>query len=650
MSTNNNIKPISLKNVKINDSFWSKYEELVHSSIIPYQYNALSDNVEGAVPSYAIANFKIAAKMQKGEFGGMVFQDSDLAKWIEALAYMLQTNPDDKWEAIGDEVIAAIENAQQEDGYLNTYFILKEPDKKWTNLHECHELYCAGHMMEAAVAYYNATGKRKLLDVMCKVADHIDSIIGPEEGKIKGYPGHQEIELALVKLYETTKNEKYLTLAKYFIDERGKKPYFFDLEWEKREGEEHFGEMRSFGNKYNQSHLPVREQKTAEGHSVRAVYMYSGMADLARETNDKGLYEACKSLWDNIVSKRMYITGSIGSERHGEAFTLDYDLPNDTVYGETCAAIGLIFFAHRMLQIEAKGNYADIMEKVLYNGAISGMSLDGKSFFYVNPLEVWPEACEKNHTRDHVKVERQKWFGCACCPPNLSRLLASLGEYIYGTNDDTIFTHLYVGSKAETKIKGTKIELTQKTNYPWCGDIEIDIKTECQDEFTIALRIPEWCDDYEIQVNGENIAPEKMIDGYAYIKRTWDNADTIKLKMDMQVKRIVSNPKVRENIGKVALQRGPIVYCLEEADNGTNLHQIMLPKDSELSVEFDNDLLGGINIIKANAIRITDDEWEDTLYKSNTQIKTSPCKVKFIPYYSWANRGAGELVTWIREK
>jgi DUF1680 family protein len=348
------LSTLPLNQVTLRDTFWSHYLDLVRQTVIPYQWEALNDRIPDAEPSHAVKNFKIAAGLEAGEYGGLVFQDSDVAKWLEAVGYSLATHPDPALEQLADEVIAIIGKAQQPDGYLNTYFTLKEPGKRWTNLHECHELYCAGHMMEAAVAYLKGTGKRALLDIMCRFADYIDTVFGSEPGKIQGYDGHQEIELALVKLYEVTGNEKYLNLSRFFIDERGKTPNFFVEEWRGRRGLSHWtkkveGEPNLA---YNQSHKPVREQTEAVGHSVRAVYMYTAMADLAAQTGDEALYNACKRLWSNIITKQMYITGGIGSTHHGEAFTFDYDLPNDTVYAETCASIGLVFFAHRMLKME----------------------------------------------------------------------------------------------------------------------------------------------------------------------------------------------------------------------------------------------------------------------------------------------------------
>ncbi|MFY9177985.1 MAG: beta-L-arabinofuranosidase domain-containing protein [Caldicoprobacterales bacterium] len=637
--------------VKIKDAFWSKYDALVRDVVIPYQRDVFNDNVTDADPSGAIRNFRIAAGEEEGEFYGMVFQDSDVAKWLEAVAYSLENHPNPELEKEADEIIDLIGRAQQPDGYLNTYFIINGLDKRWTNLHECHELYCAGHFIEAAVAYYEATGKRKLLDILCKFADHIDTVFGPEEGKLKGYPGHQEIELALVKLYRVTGNKKYLNLAKYFLDERGKKPYYFDIEWEKRGKTQFWPGHRNLGHEYQQSHLPVREQTEAVGHSVRAVYMYTAMVDVAMETGDEELLEACRRLWNNIVYKRMYITGGIGSQVHGESFTFDYDLPNDTVYAETCAAIGLVFFANRMLQAEPRGQYADVMERALYNGIISGMSLDGRGFFYVNPLEVNPEACEKNRNMRHVKPVRQKWFACACCPPNIARLLASLGRYIYGVKDNTVYTHLYIGSSSEVDIDGTKVGITQDTNYPWDGKVNITINLDGTKEFGLGLRIPGWCNDAKIFVNGEKIdLAEVTVDGYAVIQRNWQDGDRVEIDLAMEPVRVRPNPLVRADIGRVAIQNGPIVYCLEEVDNGPNLHTIVLPKDAELKVYYRQDLLGGVNVITAQGEKAKVEAWGPELYKAKGCIEYQPAQLTFVPYYAWVNREPGEMTVWVRER
>ena len=649
MSRINEQMTLPLKNVTIKDGFWSKYVSLIKDVVIPYQWEVLNDNLADVEPSRAIRNFRIAAGEEDGDFYGMVFQDSDVAKWLEAVAYSLETHPNPELEEIADETIDLIGRAQLEDGYLNTYYILNGLDKRWTNLQDCHELYCAGHMIEAGVAYYRATGKRELLDIVCRFADHIDTIFGPEPGKKRGYPGHQEIELALFKLYEVTDEEKYLNLAKYFIDERGTEPYYFDIEREERGLTEHFNGMRGLGRQYAQAHLPVRDQTTAEGHSVRATYMYAAMADIALETGDEELLKACKTLWDNIVTKRMYITGGIGSMAHGEAFSYDYDLPNDTAYAETCAAIGLIFFAWRMLQIEPNSCYADVIEKALYNNVIAGMSLDGKRFFYVNPLEVVPEACEKNGTKMHVKSTRQKWFPCACCPPNISRLIASLGQYIYTIKEDTLYIHQYIDNTSNMKIHGDEISITQKTDYPWDERINVELALEIEKEFTLAFRIPEWCKNARILVNGQAIDRNNTENGYVMLNRRWKDGDTVQLLFPMKVLRMRSNPLVRENIGRVALQYGPIIYCLEEVDNGPNLHEVRLPLDAQFDVKFEEDLFGGVNIIEVVAERV-DKKWPaESLYSSQNSIEYVPSKLKFIPYYAWDNRGLGEMLIWVRE-
>ncbi len=645
----NNQNFISLKQISINKGFWSYYIKLIKDVMIPYQWEALNDRVPDAEPSHVIKNFKIAAGEIQGEFAGMVFQDSDLYKWLEAVSYSLIAYPDSELEKTADEVIDLIAKVQQNDGYLNTYFTIKEPDKKWTNLRDCHELYCAGHLIEAAVAYYEATGKKKLLDVACRFADHIDSVFGPEPHKKKGYPGHEEIELALIKLYRLTKEEKYLNLSKYFIDERGKKPLYFEIEAYNRGIRNIHNIWGELGERYFQVHLPVREQTTAEGHAVRAVYLYSGMADIALETGDQSLIDACKRLWDNLTKKRMYITGSIGSMSIGESLTFDYDLPNDTNYSETCASVGLVFFAHRMLQIDPDSQYSDVMERALYNTVISGMSLDGKKFFYVNPLEVWPEACEKNKVKSHVKYTRQPWFGCACCPPNIARLLTSLGKYIYTKKDKEIFVHLYVDSEFKEKISESQVSIKQSTQYPWDEKIEIEVDCEKETDFTLSLRIPGWCKEAKIKVNNEEIDLNSVtVKGYTKINRIWKH-DKVEVYLLMPVMRIKANPNVREDEGKVAIQRGPIVYCLEEVDNGKNLNNIVLSPDSKFEIKKDKDL-NGVCVIETDAFREKYEDWNEELYKYDVKVSYEKTRIRFVPYFAWANRTPGEMEVWVRER
>lgn len=634
------IKEIELNQVKIADDFWSKRQTLITDTVIPYQERILDDQVEGVEKSHAFANFRIAAGLEDGEFYGMVFQDSDVAKWLEAVAYSLSIKPNVDLENRADEIIEIIAKAQQPDGYLNTYFTIKEPDKRWTNLHACHELYCAGHMMEAAAAYFKVTGKDQLLSVMERMSDHIEKhfITAQREG----IPGHQEIEIGLMKMYHATGKEKFFNLAKHFIDERGNNPDYFLREDQNRGWKHDIMDPRN--TKYNQSFAPVREQKTAEGHSVRAVYMYTAMADIALVNNDKELYEACKAVWDNIVSKRMYITGGIGSNVEGEAFTIDYDLPNDSAYTETCASIGLIFFAKRMLDIHPSNKYADIMELALYNGVLSGMQLDGKRFFYCNPLEVNPEISGKLFGYKHVLPERPGWYQCACCPPNVARLLTSLGQYIWSESVDTIYSHLYIGGTSKLELA----TITLASQYPWKGDITYTINSSgTKSEFTLAIRIPSYVKEFKILLNHLEYSERLDIrDGYCYIHQNWGEGDTVQLLFDMPVRRMHTNTLVRNNIGCVALMRGPIVYCFEGNDNGNNIQELHVKRDEKIIIgNYDPELLGGIVPLKMKGIRIyaNDGLYFEEDFSKKEEMLTA------IPYYAWGNRGLTQMRVWMHE-
>lgn len=653
----NRLKQLSYKEVRIHDPFWTKYMQLVRDEVIPYQWEALNDHVEGASPSHALRNFRIAAGEEEGSFYGYIFQDSDVTKWLEAVAYSLASDPDWKLEQLADDVIDLLGRAQQPDGYLNTHFTIGHQDERWINERDNHELYCAGHLIEAAVAYYETTGKTKLLDIASKFADYIDTVFGEQPGKRRGYPGHQGIELALVRLYETTGIDRYLTLSEYFINERGQLPNYFRKEAEQRG--ERFGKdylrrepyysLYKDGFEYNQSHLPVREQHHAAGHAVRAVYMYAGMTDVASACQDPGLIEACRRLWDNVTQRQMYITGGIGSNHDGEAFSFDYDLPNDTAYTETCASIGLIFWAHRMLQLDPDRKYADVIERALYNGTISGMALDGKSFFYVNPLEVWPKACQRPDKK-HVKPVRQKWFNCACCPPNLARLIASLGMYIYSQTESSIYVHQFIGSDTLVSLADQSVRLSQQTNFPWDETIDLIVSPERSAAFTIAVRIPGWCENPVIQVNGQDMAWNAvMTKGYAMIARTWSAGDVVRIELPMTIKRMYAHPNVRANAGKVALQRGPIVYCIEEADNCSILPDISLPESAPLEARFRSDLLGGVTVITGEALRGEAIDQDESLYGS-IRRREHAFPIQAVPYYAWANRGEGEMQVWIRER
>ena len=647
MKSNEHTTPVNQRHLHLNDPFWSSFQTLVLDSVIPYEWEALNDRVEGAVKSYCMQNFRIAAGLEEGEFNGPPFIDSDFAKWIEAVGYALLLRPDAALEKTADEAIELVVSVQQPDGYLDTRYIIKDQDKRFTNLKDEHELYCFGHMLEGAISYYQATGKDTLLNALVRFADCIDQYIGAEEGKLHGYPGHEVAEMALMRLYALNHEKKYLNLARYFIDQRGQAPLFFAQETEKNSNRFYWKDS-SFQYQYYQAGKPVREQEVAEGHAVRAVYLYSGMADVARVTGDETLVSAVKRLWNSLARQRMYITGSIGSSEYGEAFTFDYDQPNDTAYNETCASVGTIFFARRMLELDPRAEYADVMERVLYNGAISGMSLDGKSFFYVNPLEVVPEACEKDHLRAHVKPTRQKWFGCACCPPNLARLLASLGSYIYTQREDTLYFNLYIGGSAGLELNGNPFRFTVESSLPWQGGVTVTIEQGAQG--TLALRIPQWCGGaYTILVNGRP-ADVTLQNGYAMLTRGWASGDTVKLAFAMPVVIQAANPLVREDIDRIAVTRGPIVYCLEEADNGPQLHRIFLRADETFTEAYRPDLLGGVMTLKTQGEILDTPCAEDCLYRPAAAEQFTPKPLTFIPYYAWANRALGEMLVWVHRK
>lgn len=639
---------ISLSSFRIQDSFWSYFQNLVKDVVIPYQEQILNDELPDVEKSHAIENFRIAAGESDGEFYGMVFQDSDVAKWLEAVAYSLTLSPDPGLEKRADDLIKLIGKAQQKDGYLNTYFTVKEPEHRWQNLHDCHELYCAGHMIEAAVAYYEATGKRNLLDIMCRMADHIDNRFG--KGKVRGVPGHEEIELALLRLYRATGEKRYLRLSQYFIDERGTEPDYFEEE-EKNRGW-HFWSKDGSNRNYAQNYAPVREQDRATGHSVRAMYLYTAMADLAGEIHDEELWNACLRLFDSTVKRQMYLTGGIGSSVHGEAFTIDYDLPNDTVYAETCASIGLVFFARRMLEAKPDRRFSDVMERALYNGVLSGMQHDGKRFFYVNPLEVIPGLSGSQPEYAHVIPKRPKWYACACCPPNVSRLLTSLSAYAWGesagTDHDIVYSHLYIGGTFSTRAGGGAV-ITTETGYPWNGIVRYTVHPEQESAaFTLSVRIPGWCRKYSVTLNGSEPDPSctDLRDGYLYVNRTWKAGDILEFSFDLPVRRIYANPLVREDAGRIALMRGPLVYCLEQEDNGKHLQTIRIPKDAVCSAtEAEDPVLGSYIAVTLSGQRLIPG---DDLY-SDEPPKTETAPLYAVPYYLWGNRSEGEMKVWIPE-
>jgi len=661
--------------IKVLDNLWQAKQELVRTEVIPYQWDALNDNVEGAAPSYCMRNFRLAGELnkkrkQKGykeilypvprdkweflpdnsdrnSFHGFVFQDTDLYKWIEAASYSLMNHPDKELEATVDKAIDIIGEAQLPDGYLDTLYIINNPGLVFTDLRDKHELYCFGHLCEAAVAYCHVSGKRKLLDITMRFADFIYNwFVGKDT---RGYPGHEVAEMGLAKLYKETGNIKYLELAGYFINHRGERPYYFDIERGKSLGgaEEEEAKGAVFYDReetglryaYNQAHLPVRQQKEAVGHAVRGVYLYSGTADFAAISGDEELKNICRELFDNIASKKMYITGGIGSTHIGEAFTAAYDLPNDMAYSESCASIGLVFFAYRMLCIEARAKYSDVMERALYNCILAGMAEDGKSFFYVNPLEVNPERIHGDERMMFVKTVRQKWFGCACCPPNIARMLSSLGDYITTENPQAVYVHLFIASDITLDNgKGTlhiDADLTQ--------DGRVAFKAGHKKDFTLAVRVPFWGQEFVVLHNGKEVKAKdiKNKDGYLYFDITSNEEIEINFKMDICLIRC--NPLVQENIGKVAVMRGPFVYCMESIDNGKHLHMLKLADNPEL--EFKD------GKIKAKGKRIketADKEMADKLYMEYRPVVYEDTDLTFIPYYQWANRGENEMSVYIR--
>ncbi len=639
------LETIDLKEIRIRDFFWDRYVRLVRDVIIPYQWDAMNDRIPDAEPSHCLENFKIAAGRKKGEFYGAVFQDTDIAKWLEAVGFSLAAERDGELEQTADAVIDLIADAQQPDGYLDTYFIIKEPKGRWQNLCEGHELYTAGHMMEAAAAYYQGTGKRKFLDVTLRLADLICETFGAEEGKIHGYPGHQEVEIGLLKLYHATGEKKYLEQAKYFIDARGVGENYF-LKEKARPGHRGiFPELADYDPRYSQSHLPVREQETAEGHAVRAVYMYCAMAELAYEYQDKELMEACVRLWENMVTKRMYITGSIGSSGILERFTSDYDLPNDCNYSESCASIGLALFGLRMANITRDASYVDIVERALYNTVLAGIAQDGRSFFYVNPLEVWPENCLPRTSREHVKPVRQKWFGVACCPPNIARTLASLGQYLYAKSEDRLYVNLFVSNQTKTTLGGQRVTVSLETKFPYENGFALEIRQVGGGDVKLALRIPGYAEGYTVTANGQR-AEYETEKGYALL--SVHDGSRVEARFEAPPRLVRANPAVHADCGRAALMKGPLVYCLEEIDNGKNLAALYVDAN-EAIVEEPSELFGGCTTLRLRGKRMTQSGWREGELYGTHPVALEDTELRAVPYAYWNNRGMGEMCVWIKE-
>lgn len=593
MMKNLKFNQIPFTQVHITDSFW-KERMAVHQSV----------TVDACIQQCEITrvgNFEKVTN-KNGNFEGIFFDDSDLYKVLEGAAYSLMHNRNPELEAKVDEIIDKIAAAQEESGYLMTYFTLEKPDEKWTDMDK-HEMYCGGHLIEAAVAYYNSTGKRKLLDVACRLVDYFMSIFGPD--KRMWIPGHEEIELALVKLYEHTQVNKYLEFSRWLIDNRGN--------GYGKEGDGAIFTHPTFKDDYYQHDIPVTDIEQVKGHAVRAMYLYAGMADVAKHMEDTNYIPALHRVWDNLVHKNMYITGGIGSSKENEGFTEDYDLPNDTAYAETCAGIGFFIWNWRMAQLESDSRYVDIMERTLYNNILAGWSLSGDKFFYVNPLEA-----DGTHNRE-------LWYGCACCPTNICRFIPSIGQYIYGVNDKHVVVNLYVDSEVITEYKGKKLTLTQKTVYPSNGLVTLVPTYEADEVIELKLRVPDWCHSYQLRVNGE-IRQYDIIKGYVLL--TCMSGNSIEFMMDMPVERMHANEKVSYDRGKVAIMRGPLVYAVEAQDQNKPLCEIRIPEDSIMSIK----------------------EASVGTYPSiECHQRDGELLAKFVPYFAWNNRGEKAMKVWVDE-
>jgi DUF1680 family protein len=625
--------PVRFVDVRLEGDFWRERLETVLTKTIPSQHQKLGEY--RILESLKLLQPPPPLRFPRNQhnFTVQVFWDSDIGKWIEAASYALSHRRDPDIEAKIEAIIDDFEKAQAPDGYLNCWYLGREPDKRWTNLRDNHELYNAGHMLEGAIAYHETTGRRRWLDIMERYVEHIATVFGTAPGQKRGYCGHPEIELALVKLYHHTKNRKYLDLAAYFVNERGRQPHYFDEEARARGDDPANYWFKN--HEYSQSHIPVREQTKVVGHAVRAMYLYTAMADLAAELGDKELKHACEVLWRDVMDTKMYVTAGLGPSAHNEGFTHDYDLPNQTAYAETCASVALIFWAQRMLHLDLDGRYADVLELALFNGALSGLGRDGTHYFYANPLE------------SDGTPTRWEWHTCPCCTMNVSRLVASVGGYFVSTAPDGIALHLYGGISTTLETAGTKVHLRETSNYPWSGDIEIAVDPETPATFDLKLRIPGWCEEAKVKINGEAVKA-RPTNGYLTINRRWSAGDTVTLDLPMPPVRLYAHPGVIMDAGRVALKRGPLVYCVEEADNpGGRVQRFRLPRESELKLSTRADLFDGTVTLSAEAVAIDEADWR-TLYRT-TAPKEGEATLHALPYFLWANRGQGSMVVWVPE-
>jgi DUF1680 family protein len=624
--------PLSFADVKLAGPFWRERLEVVLKRTIPSQHAKLSE--AGILESLKLPQPPPPLRIPRNShnFTMQVFWDSDVGKWIEAAAYALSHRRDPDIEAKIDAIVDDLARAQSADGYLNCWYNGREPQNRWKNLRDNHELYNAGHLLEGAIAYYRATGRPRMLDIMERYVDHIAATFGPLPGQKRGYPGHQEIELALIKLYRLTGDQRRLDLAAYFIDERGRQPHYFTEEAIARGDDP--ADYWAGTYEYNQSHIPVREQTRMVGHAVRAMYMASAMADLAAELNDGGLKHACEALWRDVTTAQMYVPAGLGPDKSNEGFTEPYDLPNETAYAETCASVALVFWAHRMLHLDLDGRYADVMERALYNGALSGLSREGPDYFYANPLE------------SRGQHRRWAWHVCPCCTMNVSRLVASAGGYFLSARDDGVAIHLYGGVETSVAVGGRKVALRETSDYPWSGDIRIEIDPEAPAAFALKLRVPGWANGAKAAVNGEPVAL-RLLRGYATIERKWAKGDVVALHLPMPAERIHADPRVSANVGRVALRRGPLIYCVEEAENPrARVQSLALPRSAPIEADWREDLFGGAMTLKARAKRLIPGDPEPALY-STTPPASEDTALTALPYYLWANREPGSMQVWI---
>lgn len=620
--------------VRFDGGFWKSRIETNESATLPHLYALLRDG----------GRFALQTGAQASAIGYKMYWETEIARFVEAASYCLSRRYDGELDALVDEIIGIVASAQQPDGYLNAFITFTKPDKRWRDLFACHELYNAGALAEAAAAHFRATGKRTLLDPVCRYIDYIDSCFGPEEGKLKGYCGHPGVEMGLASLFRATGTRRYLDLSRFFVEQRGRLPNWFDseesgdtaLHWVESLRNFYLRNNRDF-HEFNQSHLPARRQREAVGHAVRAMYFYSGMADIAREYGDGELMDACEAIWADVFHRKMYVTGGVGSEYDIEGFGPAYYLPNRGAYAETCAAAGLVFFSHRMLQMTGEGKYADAVERVLYNLLPASVSLDGKAFFYQNPQQ-----------SDGDDEMRQPQYTCACCPTNAARVISGLGGYFYSCGGGSIYVNQYAASAACIRLGGHEVMIEQHTEYPWNGRIEMKILPDKPAAFTLCLRLPAWCGRHALALNGESRPPgRRPVDGYVKLRRLWQAGDTVTLDLEMPVQRVRAHPMVTENIGKTALMRGPVVYCLEETDNLEDMDLLRIPEESSLHVEYRKDMLGGVCVITGNAEKLCRDGWEGKLYRA-APAAAEPFRFTAIPYAVWGNRGGDAMRVWMR--